>query len=78
MAREMYRSVHPIFTIICSRVGLVGLVAFRCRRLGFDSRWGHGKRKCISLLLTSASEGTLSHTCRSSQPRALVARVSCN
>ena len=37
---------------------------------------GAEKEKNISLLLSSASEGTLSR--RSSRPRALVARVSCN
>ena len=55
---------------------VVSTLAFGTDDPGFKSRWGRRKRIFISLLLSSASEGTVSR--RSSRPRALVARVSCN
>ena len=43
---------------------------------GFDSRWVRGKKEIYFLAAFQSLEDTLS--CQSSQPRALVACVSCN
>ena len=73
----MYVCMYVIMYLCSSCVGqVVSTLAFGADDPRFKSRWGRRKRKFISLLLSSASEGTVSR--RSSRPRALVARVSCN
>ena len=62
---------------ISSCVGqVVSTLAFGADNPGSIPGGGTEKEKFISLLLSSASEGTVSR--RSSRPRASVARVSCN
>ena len=61
----------------CSCVGqVVSTLAFGADYPGSIPGAGAEKQFFFSLLLSNASEGTVSR--RSSRPRALVARVSCN